>query len=340
MIDSSNDTQIHDTQDTPATLPISRRTLLTRAAAGAATIAAASTLPATLASAAVPAGAPAVRTAKKTLTVGAKDFSENQIVAYMYQLLLQDAGIPVNSQVKKNLTSFIATPALQRGEIDIFPEYTGTGLEAILKQKASHNSDAYYSAVKAGYQSKYKLTWLDYYPMNDTQGFATTQAFAKQHGIKSIADMVKKASDVRLVVATEYLSRADGLPGVKRVYGDFTPKEIVRIAGAGSFRYKALLAGRGDIVEAFTTDAAIAGNHLVVLGDPKGYAPPDNLAPVVRNDALSAYPTLSKVLGVLTKRITSEAITKLNYQSDIQGKDPRDVARAFLQQQGLLKKGS
>src|SRR5207248_3710192 len=181
----------------------------------------------------------------------------------------QKARIPVNGDVKRNLTSFIATPALQKGDIDIFPEYTGTGLEAVLKEKAPHNAAAYYTAVKEGYQKKFGLTWLDYYPMNDTQGFATTQAFAKKYGIKTIADMVKHASNVRLIVTTEYLSRADGLPGVKRVYGDFTPKELVKINGAGSLRYKALLSGRGDVVGAFTTDAAIVGNHLVVLGDAK-----------------------------------------------------------------------
>jgi osmoprotectant transport system substrate-binding protein len=321
------------TDETPRTATLSRREVLTRAAAGAATLAAATALPA------IPealAGAPAVHAARKTLTIGAKDFSENQIVAYMYLLLLQKAKIPVNGDVKKNLTSFLATPALRRGDLDIFPEYTGTGLEDVLKEKAPHNAAAYYTAVKEGYQKKFKLTWLDHYPMNDTQGFATTQAFSKKYGIKTIADMVKHASDVRLIVTTEYLSRADGLPGVKKVYGAFTPKELVRINGAGSFRYKALLSGRGDVVEAFTTDAAIAGNHLVVLGDPKGYAPPDNLAPVVRDDALQAYPHLAQVLGVLTRRITSEAITTLNYQADIQGKDPKEVARAFLRQQALL----
>jgi osmoprotectant transport system substrate-binding protein len=321
------------TDETPRTATLSRREMLTRAAAGAATLAAATSLPV------IPealASAPAVHAARKTLTIGAKDFSENQIVAYMYLLLLQKAKIPVNGDVKKNLTSFIATPALQRGDIDIFPEYTGTGLEAVLKGKAPHNAAAYYAAVKEGYQKKFKLTWLPYYPMNDTQGFATTQAFSKKYGIKTIADMIKHAKDVRLIVTTEYLSRADGLPGVKKVYGNFTPKELVRINGAGSFRYKALLSGRGNVVEAFTTDAAIAGNRLVVLGDPKGYAPPDNLAPVVRDDALRAYPHLAQVLDVLTRRITSEAITKLNYQADIQGKDPKEVARAFLRRQRLL----
>ncbi len=326
-------TDLTDRRAAKAPQTISRRDALARAAAGAASIAVATSLPGIPAALA---GAPAVHASTKTLTIGAKDFSENQIVAYMYLLLLQKAHIPVNGDVKKNLTSFLATPALQRGDIDIFPEYTGTGLEDILKEKAPHNSAAYYKAVKAGYQKKLKLTWLDYYPMNDTQGFATTQAFAKKYRLKTIADMVKHAADIRLIVATEYLGRADGLPGVEKVYGNFTPKELVKINGAGSFRYKALLSGRGDVVEAFTTDAAIAGNHLVVLGDPKGYAPPDNLAPVVRDDALRAYPNLAKVLGVLTKRITNAAITKLNYQADIQGKDPKDVAQRFLQEQRLL----
>ena len=126
------------TDETPRTATLSRREVLTRAAAGAATIAAATSLPA------IPevlAGAPAVHVARKTLTIGAKDFSENQIVAYMYLLLLQKARIPVNGDVKKNLTSFIATPALQRGDIDIFPEYTGTGLEDILKDTEHHASE-------------------------------------------------------------------------------------------------------------------------------------------------------------------------------------------------------
>ena len=321
------------TDETPRTATLSRREVLTRAAAGAATLAAATSLPA------IPealAGAPAVHAARKTLTIGAKDFSENQIVAYMYLLLLQKAKIPVNGDVKKNLASLVAIPALRKGDIDIFPEYTGTGVETVLKVKAPHNAAAYYAAAKEGYQTKFKLTWLPHYPMNDTQGFATTQAFANKYGIKTIADMVQHASDVRLIVTTEYLGRADGLPGVKKVYGNFTPKRLVKINGAGSVRYKALLSGSGDVVEAFTTDAAIAGNHLVVLGDPKHYAPPDNLAPVVRDDALQAYPHLAKVLGVLTRRLTSEVVTKLNYQADIQGKDPKDVAAAFLRQQGLL----
>jgi osmoprotectant transport system substrate-binding protein len=283
------------------------------------------------------AASPASHTAKKTLTVGAKGFPENEIAAYMYVLLLQHAHIPVNSSIKDNLASSAATPALQHGDIDIFPEYTGTGLEAILGLKAAHNNVAYYDAVAAGYRKKYNLIWLHPYPMNDTQGFATTQAIAKKYGLQSIADMVKNASKLRLIVATEYLGRADGLPGVKKIYGNFTPKELVKLQDVGSVRYSALLQGRGDVTEAFTTDPQIAADHLVVLSDPKNYAPPDNLAPVVRNDALQSYPQLRNVLNQIAPKITNSVISKLSAEVAIGHQDAKTVAQNFLTQQGFLK---
>jgi osmoprotectant transport system substrate-binding protein len=283
------------------------------------------------------AAAPARPTAKMTITVGAKGFPENEIVAYMYILLLQHAGIPVNSSLKDNLASQVATPALQHGDIDIFPEYTGTGLEAILQETAPHTSAAYYTAVAAGYRKKFNLIWLQPYPLNDTQGFATTRAIAKQYGLRSITDMVKNASKLRLIVATEYLGRADGLPGLEKVYGMFTPKALVKLQDVGSVRYEALLQGQGDVTEAFTTDPQIASDHLVVLSDPKGYAPPDNLAPVVRADVLRTYPSLKQVLNQIAPKMTNAAITLLSSEVAIQHQDAETVARTFLTQQGFLK---
>jgi osmoprotectant transport system substrate-binding protein len=311
---------------------LSRRDLLTRTAMSAAAVAAGavpSVLPAFAAS-------PAIRAATKTLTIGAKGFAENEIVAHMYLLLLQQAGLPVHGTITPNLTSASATPALMRGDIDIFPEYTGTGLEVILKRKAPHTARAYYQAVAAGYQRQFNLTWLDPMPLDDTQGFATTQAISRKYGLNTIADMVRNASRLRLIVTAEYLTRPDGLPGVKRVYGDFTPKELVTLAGVGSLRYAALLLGQGDVVEAFTTDGLISGDRLLVLGDPKGYAPPDNLAAVVRHDALQAYPQIKDVLNKLAPRVTTTLITALNYLVDGAQMAPQLVARIFLQQQGLL----
>src|SRR5437763_5997650 len=306
---SHNTPRDGQTHGTTGASSLSRHDLLARAAIGVAAVAARavpSVLPACAAS-------PTIHAARKTLTIGAKGFAENEIVAHMYLVLLQQAGLPVHGTITQNLTSAIATPALVRGDIDIFPEYTGTGLEVILKQKAPHNARAYYRAVAAGYQRQFNLTWLDPMPLNDTHGFATTQAISRTYGLNTITDMVRNASRLRLIVTAEYLTRPDGLPGVKRVYGDFTPKKLVTLTGVGSLRYAALLLGQGDVVEAFTTDGLIAGDRLLVLGDPKGYAPPDNLAPVVRTDALRAYPQIKDVLNKLAPRITSTLMTALNY---------------------------
>ncbi len=321
--------------DTPT---LSRRRVLTRALASAALTAAAA-LPFTAMPSAHAAASPTAHAAKMTLTVGAKGFPENDIVAYMYILLLQHAGIPVNSSLKDNLASQTATPALQRGDLDIFPEYTGTGLQAILQQSAPHNTLSYYDAVAAGYRKKYNLIWLHPYPMNDTDAFATTQAFAKQNGIYSIPDMVSKASKVKLIVATEYLGRADGLPGVQKIYGNFQSKlgDLIKLQGVGSVRYAALEQGRGNVVEAFSTDPQISADHLVLLSDPKNYAPPDNLAPVVRNQALQAYPNIRPVLNQIAAKITTSTISQLSAKVAIQHQDAKTVAQNFLKQQGFLK---
>src|SRR5918912_2996585 len=221
-----NTTRDDETHGTSRTASLSRRDLLTRAAIGVAAVAGGA-VPAVL-----PAGAaaPTIHVARKTLTIGAKGFAENEIVAHMYLLLLQQAGLPVHGTITPNLTSAVATPALMRGDIDIFPEYTGTGLEVILKQKAPHNARAYYKAVAAGYQRQFNLTWLDPMPLNDTQGFATTQAISRTYGLHTITDMVRNAAMLRLIVTAEYLTRPDGLSGLKRVYGDFTPTKLVTLA--------------------------------------------------------------------------------------------------------------
>jgi osmoprotectant transport system substrate-binding protein len=327
-----------DHSDTPYKAPTpSRRRVLTRALASAA-LTAAVALPFT-AMPSAHAASPKAHAAKLTLTVGAKGFPENDIVAYMYVLLLQHAGIPVNSSLKDNLASQTATPALQRGDLDIFPEYTGTGLETILQQKAAHDTIAYYDAVAKGYRQKYNLIWLNPYPMNDTNAFATTQSFAKQNHIYSIPNMVSNASKVKLIVDTEYLGRADGLPGVQKIYGNFQSKlgDLVKVQGVGSVRYAALTQGRGNVVEAFSTDPQIASDHLVVLSDPKNYAPPDNLAPVVRYSALQTYPKIRPVLNQIASKITTSTISQLSAQVAIQHQDAKTVAQNFLQKQGFLK---
>ena len=311
------------TADEASSATLSRAQLLGAAAAGAAALGVASfgTLP-------------IAEAASGSITVGAKDFTEDQLLGHMYALLLQQAGFKVSE--KFPLPTAIAQAALVKGDIDLYPEYTGTGLQVILKTTAANSAQAYYTAVAKGYEQQFHLTWLDPSPFNDTQGLATTQSVSKQYGIKTFSDMVKQASKLRFVANAEFIKRPDGLPGLKKVYGNFSFKSI-KVVPTPGLRYQALKNGLGDVVVAFTTDGPLVADHLVLLDDDKHYAPFDQVAPVVRDNVLKAHPEIKGILNKLAPKLTQSAIQKMNYLVDGQGKDLNATAKAFLQQQGLLK---
>lgn len=321
------------TSRTGVSAPLSRRDALTKVAIGAGAAAAAIALPAV--PEAFAASVETNRTAKGTVNIGSKDFTENQIIAYMYSQLLQQHGIANN--VHNGIASAIISSALMKGQIDLYPEYTGTGIVDVLKMNdVPHDAITYYSTVAAQYEKKYHITWLNPSPMNDTQGLATTQAVSKKYGIKTISDMVKNASKLRFIANSEFLTRPDGLPGLKKTYGNFKFKSTFEVAGAGSARYAALRRGQGDIVVAFTTDGPIVGDNLVLLKDDKNYAPPDNVAPIVRDSILNSNAGIRTALNALAPLITTGAIQKLNYQADSQHKNAQDLAKSFLKQHGLM----
>lgn len=277
---------------------------------------------------------PVTEAASGSITVGSKDFTEDQLLGHMYALLLQQAGFKVSE--KTTLPTAIAQAALVKGEIDMYPEYTGTGLQVILKQTAANSAKAYYTAVAKGYEQQFHLTWLAPSPFNDTQGLATTQSVSKQYGIKTFSDMVKQASKLRFIANAEFIKRPDGLPGLKKVYGNFSFKSI-KVVPTPGLRYQALKNGLGDVVVAFTTDGPIVADHLVLLNDDKHYAPFDQVAPVVRDNVLKAHPEITGILNKLAPKLTQSAIQQMNYLVDGQGKDLDATAKAFLQKQGLLK---
>lgn len=286
---------------------------------------------ATEATAAAPSGATG-----GTVKVGSKDFTEEFIVAELYAQLLEDAGFKVEKKLNLGGTP-IAQAALINGEIDLYPEYTSTGLLTVLKQPALKDPKEIFSAVKQGYEQQFKLTWLDPAPFNDTDGLAVTKATAEKYGLKTYSDLATKAPDLRLGGPAEFAEREDGIKGLQQAYGGFEFKEFKQL-GTGPLRYDALKSGEIDVVVVFTTDARIAADDLVVLEDDKTFYPIYNVAPVIRQDTLAANPQIAEVLNKLAPLLTDAAITKLNAQVDIDGQEPADVARAFLEQQGLLKK--
>jgi len=270
--------------------------------------------------------------ASSALKVGSKNFTEELILAEMYAQLLEHAGIAVER--KLNLGSIeVAMGALLRGDIDLYPEYTGTALLVQLHRGPLHDRTAVYDAVKAAYQTQYHLSWLAAAPMNDTQALATTRDVSAKFGLRTLSDCAREAPRLRLGSVPEFTARADGLPGLQKTYGGFNFAKITYVDIG--LKYKALLDGDVDVVVAFGTDGQIDAYHLIVLEDDKRFFPPYPVAPVVRDDALARFPKIAPTLNRLAPLLTDSVMRRLNWQVDGNRQEPADVARAFLAQSEL-----
>lgn len=268
-----------------------------------------------------------------TLNIGTKDFAEEYLVSDMYQLLLQKQGFTVKMHVLGQTP--LLQKALERGDIDLYPEYTGSGLELVLN-KTTPVTDAAkaYTEVKQGYQQKFHLTWLLQSPMNDTNGVAVTQATASKYHLKSLSDLAKVSSQLNFAGLPDCKDRPDCLGGMKSVYGiNFKNTTFLT---SQPLIYKALTSGQSDAIEVFTTDGPIRADHLVVLSDDKGIFPADHIAPVVRDSTLAKHRQIATVLNGLAPHITTPAMIQLNEQVVLHNADPMKVARTFLKDQGLL----
>lgn len=275
----------------------------------------------------------------RKVVVASKDFTEAILIGEMYAQVLENAGIQVERKMNLGGTDLVQEALVKggaNGGVDLYPEYTGTGLQAVLKQPANPDPQATYDAVKKAYAEKYQLTWLDRSPMNDTQAMITSKENSESKGLKSLQDLCDKASDLTIAARAEFETRADALPALQKIYGGCKFKEI-KVVESGDLLYKALVDKQVDAAQADSTAGQISGNGLVLLQDPKGYGGPYNIAPVVRNDVLSMYPKISEVLNTLSPKITTEEITALNWEVAGGGKEAKDVAKAWLQKQGLIK---
>ncbi|HVA37366.1 MAG TPA: glycine betaine ABC transporter substrate-binding protein [Candidatus Dormibacteraeota bacterium] len=275
----------------------------------------------------------AQRSAERPISVGSKNFTEELIVGHMYAQLLEHAGYPVTRKLNLGGVA-VAMAAMQRGDIDLYPEYTGTGLVVQLKMQPLRSESAVYATVKREYQRRYKMTWLEPAPMDDSQALATTQAISQKYGLRTLSQLAVLAPKLRLGAIPEFVQRPDGLPGLRKLYGGFHFKSV-RLFDIG-LKYEALRHGDVDVVVAFGTDGQIDAYHLVVLDDDKHLWPPYHIAPVVRDDALARWPKIAPALDALAPHLTDAAVRHLNWEVDGSKRDPADVARDFLKRTGLV----
>jgi osmoprotectant transport system substrate-binding protein len=265
--------------------------------------------------------------------VGWKNFSEELFLGELYAQLLEKAGLHVERKPYLGSTQ-IAMEAMRRGEIDLYPEYTGTALLVVLKLPLAVDPHAVYATVKREYEQRYAITWLDPSPFNDSQALASTRDVAQRLALRTLSDVSRAAPQLRIAVTAEFLNRPDGLPGLRRAYGGFAFKQIVQVDIG--LRYQALLDRRADIAVAFSTDGEIAEYDLTVFADDKHAFPPYQAAPIVRDAALGKYPSIAPALNKIAPLLDDATIRGVNFAINGPKKlEPADVVHDFLQKHQL-----
>ena len=273
------------------------------------------------------------RPSKPRITVGSKFFTEQVILA---ELLAQhiEARTGVHVERKTNLGgTLLCQKALQSGDLDLYVEYTGTALTAVLNEATSTNSADVYRRVKQGYSQRFNLEVTDPLGFENTFAMVVRGGDAQQLHLHNNSDLAQVAPHWRVGVGYEFLERPDGFRGWSERYAlHFDSQPSVMDLG---LIYRALVDKKVDIVAGNSTDGLIDALHLVRLTDDRHYFPPYDAVPIVRRDTLARFPQLRQALTELGGKISEEEMRHLNAEVDANQRDVPAVVRAFREAKGL-----
>ncbi|MFJ8506672.1 ABC transporter substrate-binding protein [Streptomyces avermitilis] len=269
---------------------------------------------------------------KGGVIIGTANFTENQVLGHLYAAALGAAG--VRTTVRPNLgTREILVPALRGGDIDLLPEYQGALLHYLAPKATATEEGAMQNALTVALPSGLQV--LPYGMAEDSDAFVVTRATARKYGLSSLADLKKHNGKLVIGAAAEVKKRQAGVVGLKDVYGvEF--KEFKSLDSSGPLVKGALKKGDVDVANLFTTDTDIQANDWVVLADPRNLVPGQHVVPLIADR--KADSTVRKALAELGNILTTAQLTELNRQVDKDKKDPQDVANAYAEQHGLVKK--
>lgn len=267
------------------------------------------------------------------IVIGSKNFSEQLILGHMLADLVEHKT-DIEVERKMNLGgSQVAFSAIKNGDIDMYVEYTGTGLVNILKQNPQSNPDKVYNYVKKEFKAKYGIDMLKPLGFNNTYALAVRQDTAQQYNLNTISDLAKVSESMIMGPTIEFPNRDDGLIGLSETY-NLKFKDVQAVDGG--LRYTALDNHKSDVIDAFSTDGLLEEFGLKVLEDDKNFFPPYYAVPIVKEETLKEHPELKEALNSLAGKLTDEKMRKLNYKVDSLKESPRKVATEFLEEEGLL----
>ena len=270
--------------------------------------------------------------AQQPVRVGSKNFTEQFVLGELYAQALEANGIKTDKKLNLGGT-LIAHKALEEKQIDLYPEYTGTILLAVLKQESMTDAKAVYDKVKAEYAAK-GLVVLNQAPVNNTYVLVVRADTADKYKLETNSDLAKVSKDLKLGAGPEFRDRKDGLPGLRDKYGMEFKEDLQLAIG---LRYQALKNDQIQVVNGYSTDGMISAMKLKRLKDDRNLWPPYYIVPVVRKDALDANPKLADVLNRVNALLDDATMAELNYKVDGEKMEPKDVAHDFLKTKGVVK---
>lgn len=274
------------------------------------------------------------RTERPDLVVAGKLGVEPEILMNMYKIVIEDET-DLNVQVKPNFgkTTFVYK-ALQSGDIDAYPEFTGTVLASLTNEKPkSNDAQEVYQQAKTGLE-KQDLALLPPMNYNNTYAVAVPSKLAERYDLKTISDLKQVANQLTAGFTLEFKDRQDGYKGIQDKYGVNFQKVVTM---EPKLRYKAIESGEIDVIDAYSTDPEIAKYDMVVLKDDQQLFPPYEGAPLLRQETIDEYPEVKQALEQLSGKISDEEMSKMNEEVAYGGKTANEVARDYLKKEGIIQ---
>ena len=274
-----------------------------------------------------------LKTGHRIIRIATKNFTEQLILGEMMaQLIETKTDLIVERRFNLGGT-MICHGALVNGEIDLYAEYTGTGLTAILKHPVISDPEEALNHVTKAYHERFDAQWLKPFGFNNTYAITVREADAKKNEWNQISDLGNTAIELRAGFTAEFAERPDGYPGLRQIYGlrfgevrDFDP----------ALMYEAVAKGEVDVICAFATDGRIAAYNLKPLKDDRNFFPPYHAAPVIREEIMKTHPKLGDVLSLFGGLIDNATMQRLNFEVDGKKRRTAEVVEEFLKEKGIL----
>jgi osmoprotectant transport system substrate-binding protein len=267
------------------------------------------------------------------IVIGSKNFTEQVILGELLaQQIEKKTGLPVDRRLNLGGT-LICHEAIIAGKLDMYVEYTGTALTAILKQPPMNDPEKVYDKVRSAYRDQFKVEWTEPLGFNNTFAIIVRSTDADQYHLRTISDAAPQTRKWTAGFGYEFVEREDGYAGLVKTYNLQFPA-APRVMDLG-LTYKALASNQVDFIAGNSTDGLIDSLKLTALQDDKHYFPPYDAVPLVRQQIIEKYPQIRDVLRSLGGKITEEKMRRLNYLVDGEHRDAAEVVRSFLMQEGL-----